>query len=299
MSTEDLEKRLSSHQQKLEGIEAALVQKPEDEVLLGLCADLKQVIKLTEDLLKVRRSKTEVKKPKKEKVEKEWKEGDICIAKWSDGNWYYAKITEMVNVGPETSFKILYLEYGNSWEVSAFEMRPLYLPEWSHLIPKTKCKAIFPADGFLYPGEIVRSLDGDKFLVKFERANIELELGVEHILWASVKEDTLPKMKGLEDQIEFDDEGNIKLPEHLIVKASDSDEQKAKKRKKIKSAKARHKKQLKEAAQKSRQNSWQSFQKGLGPKKASLFSTSDSSKRKSMTEYTSIGRVDKKPKETL
>jgi len=57
------------------------------------------------------------------KPEGTWRTGDLCEARYTDGQWYRAKVTA---VAPDRrSFTVVYTEYGNTAELDADQLRPL------------------------------------------------------------------------------------------------------------------------------------------------------------------------------
>ena len=57
------------------------------------------------------------------KPEGNWRTGDLCEARYTDGQWYRAKVTA---AAPDRrSFTIVYTEYGNTAELDADQLRPL------------------------------------------------------------------------------------------------------------------------------------------------------------------------------
>ena len=131
---EQLQAKLPEHKEQLAQIEELLKANPNDETLLKLHADLKQVIALTEDLTKMQGKHAHAllsfcffPLPKQSSLssprscvslpgiptlpqeERKWKVDDRCMALWEDGQYYVARIDSVDDVG---GYTITYLEYG-------------------------------------------------------------------------------------------------------------------------------------------------------------------------------------------
>ena len=272
----ELQKRLADSKARLKALEETVAQRPEDDVLIKLRDDLRQVVSLTQSLLKAKVEKTTptISTTPSERKRKEWEAGDYCQAKWSDGKWYYARIDSVSRTGPEASYHVFYLEYGNEWDVSQYEMRQLLPLDKTLLVPGAQCKALYHGDGLLYDAEIMRALGEEVFRIKFSRFGNEGNVGVQDILVVSKKrsrsesQEEEPKKAAVEMTSEF------LVPESLRILPTDSEEVKENKRKRIKSLKNKHRVQKLESEHSQKQSSWQAFRSGIGAQRKVGFMSS-------------------------
>jgi survival-of-motor-neuron-related-splicing factor 30 len=107
-SIEDLQRQLAEYNVQLEEVNEVLQEEPENQELLELKKNLVDVIKMTQDLLELKKQTTpKNKQPTEESSEDKAKIfHDIALrkgfyvgmpaeAKWSDGQWYPAKIADI------------------------------------------------------------------------------------------------------------------------------------------------------------------------------------------------------------
>lgn len=144
-SAADLREKLNEYQQQLKDVEELLEGEPGNDEYLQIKNDLVDVIKLTDDLLKIKELEegsshsTQPSSPDATKTtaplpftsapmtslsaSSMFTVGAACEAKFSeDGVWYKATINAVLEGG---KYHVTYTDYGNSEEVSVTDIRPL------------------------------------------------------------------------------------------------------------------------------------------------------------------------------
>jgi survival-of-motor-neuron-related-splicing factor 30 len=107
-SLEDLQKQLKEYNIQLDEVNEALQEEPDNAELLEVKKNLLDVIKMTQDLIDLRKQVIEKNKTQDEEANEEKAKifQDIALrkgfyvgmqaeAKWSDGQWYPAKISDI------------------------------------------------------------------------------------------------------------------------------------------------------------------------------------------------------------
>jgi hypothetical protein len=89
----------------------------------------------------------------------------------------------------------------------------------------------------------------------------------------------------------------FQIPDHLIPRDNDTEAEKNRKRRAIKTLKSKHRQEMKEIESKKKQKSWQSFQKKRKTKDKSIFSTSQDEGTK-VGVVATMGRQSGGPSET-
>lgn len=264
---QQLADKLLQHKTKLAGVENALSSNPSDEVLLKLKEDLKQVIDLTTKLYKMKLAKAPqhpASVPGGTVTEfnfVDWKVGDLCYARWTDGERYIAKIINKVHDEAE----IQYLEYGDTTTTNLSGLKPYASPEASEYNIGCLCKALH-SDGFLYNGSITRAGTKDNYVVvTYDHDQSVVEIAKSQIL------EVTPVVVVVEEQKNADI-----IPDYLKPSPLDSEAQRQTKRRKIKSIKAKLKEKEHEELRLKSQSSWQSFKAKRNGKSVSMFKSPDS-----------------------
>jgi survival-of-motor-neuron-related-splicing factor 30 len=131
-SIEDLQKQLREYNAQLDEVNEALQEEPDNEELLEVKKNLVDVIKMTQDLLDLRKQVIEKNKTQDEDTDEKAKIfQDIALrkgfyvgmpaeAKWSDGQWYPAKISDINANG----FFVIFDGFEEPEQVSPDDIRP-------------------------------------------------------------------------------------------------------------------------------------------------------------------------------
>jgi len=251
---DDLQKKIAEQKSQLSVIEGLLKSSPNDQALLNLQTDLRQLLAMTEDLTKMQ----DVPPLPVVNVESKWKAGDRCLALWEeDAKYYVARVDGLDATGQQCA--ITYLEYGNQATVAESSLKTYVPAPLDQLGQGTAIRAFW--QGVLYPGAVLGpgSTPGT-FLVKFVKWKKRRDVPANDIVLrdepakAESKEGPLPE--------------KVEIPEHLQVKPTDTDQQKKIKVKKIKRLKSmHHKRKLEEVGNEKKQN-WLNFIQNKRQKKS-------------------------------
>jgi survival-of-motor-neuron-related-splicing factor 30 len=235
--------RLKENKEQLASIEQLLKSNPNDQTLLKLQSDLRQVVALTEDLSKM----AGVPPLPVETEESKWKVGDRCEALWSeDGKWYVARVESVDDLA---TYTVTYLEYGNKSSVAESSLKPYTPASVDQLSQGTAVKAFW--QGQVYPGAVSGpgSTPGT-FSIKFAKWKKKRDVPANDIVLrdepnAAAKEGPLPE--------------KLEIPDHLLIKPTDTDVQKKIKMKKMKRLKSMHHKRKVEEIGNEKKNNWLNF----------------------------------------
>ena len=130
---------LETYQVQLSQVEQAIAADPDNEELISLASELKELIELTKQASTgpsapttagSSSSKPEAsRKPSQTNVPstgKVWAAGDECLAKYAgDGNWYPAKITSVGGAADNKVYTIVFKGYNTTELVKASELKAL------------------------------------------------------------------------------------------------------------------------------------------------------------------------------
>jgi len=295
-SLDELVAKLTKSKEQLKQVTRMLTQKPNNDTLKSLQKDLKRVIELTENLVKMKEAKAaenaaDTKEKKENKPQpREWgvpKDeyvvGERCQAKYTDGRWYIAQITEIVPhpQGEEgKGFNVLFLEYGNEHVCGTKDMRTYVAPLPDEVKVGDTVRACWAEDGMFYKAQITGKNPNGNYAVEFTKYKNKAD-DVPLSDMQLVKERKKPLLVHVDKKGWTHVAAEPYIPAKLQPKPSDSKEEKDRKRIKTRQAKKRHRKLMKTAEQNNRQNSWLRFhkkgmKKSVKKFKGSLFKTSKS-----------------------
>ncbi|KAI0778540.1 hypothetical protein BD413DRAFT_465298 [Trametes elegans] len=125
---------LETYQVQLEQVEVALSQDPENNELISLRSELKELIELTQAAIAQQEAAASSSKAEASKKSaaasasssKVWAAGDECLAKYSgDGQWYPARITSVGGAADNRAFSVVFKGYNNTELVNAAQIKPL------------------------------------------------------------------------------------------------------------------------------------------------------------------------------
>ncbi|XP_065897994.1 survival of motor neuron-related-splicing factor 30-like [Dysidea avara] len=119
-----LRESLATYQVQLQQVEAALTNEPDSEELKKLKTDLEEVVKLTEDLVKIApepsaRSQDSL---AKSDVQYNWKVGDKCQALWKNSKYYSARILGVSD--DRSTCKVIFDGYDSLETVRYIDVKP-------------------------------------------------------------------------------------------------------------------------------------------------------------------------------
>jgi len=298
---DELRAKLAKSKEQLKQVTKMLQQKPNNDTLKSLKKDLKRVIEMTENLVEMKEQKYKDNVPQTAKPEKgistmvvgpdgktqprewgvykpEYEVGERCQAKFTDGRWYIAQITEVVKSpdgGEGKGYNVLFLEYGNEHVAKAKDMRTYVPPLPEEIKVGDRVRACWNEDGMFYKAIVQKENPDGTYAVEFTRYKNKAD-GVKLEDFQLVKERKAPVMKHVDKKGWTHVAAVPHIPDKLQGNAKDSKATLDEKRLRKRRIKKRHRRLMKEAEQDNRQNSWRRFhkkgiKKALGSFKGSLF----------------------------
>jgi len=122
-TVEELEKQIEEYKSQLEIVNAALKEEPDSEEFSGVRKSLLDVLKITHDLLFLKRETQDT--PKYEDIQEIATKRGVyigmqCEALWGDGKWYKAVVSNMSEYG----FGVTFSEYNTTEVVPPESVRP-------------------------------------------------------------------------------------------------------------------------------------------------------------------------------
>ena len=188
----------------------------------------------------------------------------------ADGKWYTARVDE-VGHGRET-FVVTFLDYGEAAVVAADCVRHYVSCAADQISVGQAVRAVFSGDGLFYDAVVnaVPSAGAGAhglYKVTFTQYGDEAEVPLRDItLTAGAK-----KRAAAAAAIASSDAvpETMEVPEYLRAKPTDTEEQKASKRRRLRAMKANHRQVRSEIDLNKRANSWQSFSKAAAGASAS------------------------------
>ncbi|KAI0652228.1 hypothetical protein C8Q79DRAFT_897766 [Trametes meyenii] len=125
---------LETYQVQLSQVELALSADAENQELISLRSELKELIELTQAAIAQQDAATSSSKAEASKKvvaatassSKVWAAGDECLAKYSgDGQWYPARIASVGGSGDNRAYSVVFKGYNNTELVNAGQIKPL------------------------------------------------------------------------------------------------------------------------------------------------------------------------------
>jgi survival-of-motor-neuron-related-splicing factor 30 len=276
----DLAEKLRTYAEQLAQVEQLLAQDPANEQFKKLRQDLLEVTKLTEDLLKYdHEKKAEVTVDETQDPEQgididPFQVGMRCEGKFND-SWYPAVITAVAG----GAYTVVYIGFGNTEVVDSDGIRPLICEDPldpSHIVVGAELVGRYSGDGKYYD-VIVEAVTDFGYRVAFTEYGNSEELPLEYLRVRS----TTGVLPDANEGLVREADGTYRIPEHLKVLPSDSEQDRLRKRRRVKGLKQKLKQREADESRDSSKNSWQAFQsKGAkrrvagsmkGVRKASIF----------------------------
>jgi len=257
-SMEENREKLKQYQEKLAEVEKLLEMDPTNGEILTLKKDLMEVIDLTADLVNI---STETSEPAADEAAagaSDFQAGSTVEANYEGSQAWYPGVIDSTQPGPsgETLYKVTFLTFGNSESLLAEKLRPLQEPFDGHADPsKLKAgmnvQARYSVDRKIYTAKI-DSMTPFGAKVTFSDYGNEEEVPFQWIKF-------FPK-KSKKRKSAAEEEQLLEIPEHLKIVSTDTEAVKKRKQKRIKSIKSKNRFTKMAIAQRSKMNSWQSFQ---------------------------------------
>ena len=285
----DLAEKLATYAEQLAQVEQLLQADPSNDQFLKLRTDLLEVTKLTEDLLKYKHEQSESQQPSGDGGEAEGAAVDVspfqvgmrCEGKFDDGtktSWYPAVITA---VSPD-SYTLVYIGFGNTEAVGPESIRPLICEsplDPSQIDVGFECVGRYSGDGKYYE-VVVEAITDFGYKVQFQEYGNSEELPLEYLRPKDADGGRLDA-----NELYREADGSWRIPDHLRVSHTDSEQERLRKRRKVKALKQKDKQREKDEVRDGQKNSWLAFQsKGAkrkvagsmkGARKGSIFASPD------------------------
>ncbi|KAH9064213.1 hypothetical protein EDB87DRAFT_1673131 [Lactarius vividus] len=142
MEKEDLE--IETYQVQLTQVELALSADPDNAELASLRSELQELINLTKTVnesaaASSSKSTDSSRKTAATQNAVNWSAGDECLAKYSDGAWYPARINSVAGSAQRRVYSIVFKSYNTTEQLEASSLKPL--PPNYNLLPSAKRKA--------------------------------------------------------------------------------------------------------------------------------------------------------------
>mmetsp|Transcript_4981 Transcript_4981/g.14751 ORF Transcript_4981/g.14751 Transcript_4981/m.14751 type:complete len:282 (+) Transcript_4981:237-1082(+) len=244
----ELAAKLQTYGEQLAQVEQLLAADPGNEQFKKLRQDLLEVTKLTEDLLKYKHEQSEEAKEQANAAQGEAEEfldvspfqvGMRCEGKFDD-KWYPAVITAVAG----GSYTVVYIGFGNTEVVGPDDIRPLLCEE--PLDPAIvqlgfECFGRFSGDGKYYD-VVVEEVTDFGYKCKFIQYGNSEELPLEYLRMKS------PDGPDDANELVREADGTYRIPEHLKVLHTDSEQERLRKRRRVKALKQKVKQREREAA---------------------------------------------------
>jgi survival-of-motor-neuron-related-splicing factor 30 len=163
-SIEQLQAKLDTYKEQLSQVETLIAQDSTNGSFVKLRTDLLEVVRLTEDLVKVRSGPSdagesgsalelqadfEPETGSSAEALGEYKVGGKCEA-FFEGKWYAAHIEDITG----SEYTAFFIGYGNTEVLDASQIRPIPVPanamDVSGVAPGLKCQGKFSGDGKWY-----------------------------------------------------------------------------------------------------------------------------------------------------
>ena len=190
--------------QQLQQVEALLTATPTDAGLLQLKEDIKQLITLSGFVVPSSSSaQTSTPVPSSSsssiatpalpttgsaRTEIKYNQGDRCMAPWTDGKYYLARVDYLLEQpSEEGDTSVTFLDYGNTEIVlqstlQGYETAPAHL-----LLEGTEVRAVNPTDGLCYDAVVEGMVSLGRYRISFAKTSKnskrkKTELNIEDIL---------------------------------------------------------------------------------------------------------------------
>ena len=179
--------------------------------------------------------------------------GMRCEGKFNDG-WYPAVITAVAG----GAYTVVYIGFGNTEVVDADGIRPLICDDPldpAQVVVGAELVGRYSGDGKYYD-VVVEAVTDFGYKVSFTEYGNSEELPLEYLRVRSQTGQLPDANEGLVREAD----GTYRIPEHLKVLPSDSEQDRLRKRRRVKALKQKLKQSEQDAARDQSKNSWQAFQ---------------------------------------
>jgi survival-of-motor-neuron-related-splicing factor 30 len=184
----------------------------------------------------------------------------VCKAYYeADGRWYNAQI-QAVDIEGQTA-DLIFFGYKDVVTTNAVFVKVQPKPNPALFEAGTYCDAIYSRDGHYYAC-VVEKVSEAGYHVKFKQYNNHREVVPLIFLRESKNADNAKKKKKV-----FEDTTEFKVPEDLKILPNDTEQQREKKKKRLKALKASFKQSVIEKDSRQKQDKWLQFKQKAGEQK--------------------------------
>ncbi|GBE58768.1 malic enzyme, putative [Babesia ovata] len=291
-SYEDLQAKIADYREKIQLVQEALQQDPDNEELKVLQADLREVIQLTEDLIQYKRqneaaaSTTDggAKAPEPEEAtsatggnaqflgtsaaattQGSCHAGRICVVLYN-GKQKFGQIIQLMGDLPTDQVVIQLVGSGEQCALAAKDLKLVDAPSPDLCKPGTLVQVLYSEDGRWYDALINRETETG-YVITYKDYNISEEVARD---WVRLKIRHDAKSKEVKEIVT---PAGYRIPENLIIKQNDNEKEKMRKKKLVQTLKKQQKAERIETEANQRANSWRKFQEKAGSKNKSGYMT--------------------------
>eukprot|EP01041_Mallomonas_annulata_P001619 gene1619-3128_t len=296
----DLQIKINSYQEQLQQIEQFLTSDPSSEQYLRLKKDLLQVIQLTKDLIEFQTENSDENQrsaPKNVGIDdqntdpcRNFNPGDKVEV--ISGDRPYAAIVMAVNVDG-TSCTLKYFEYDEEVVLPLESLSKLPPSELDGAVvkpPGFKCQCKYSADQRWYD-VTVDALTEFGYMVTYSQYGVSEEVPLEYLRPMQGKKD--------KEKVKADTGGLIPIPESLKILPTDTEDERNRKKKRLKAIKTQNRLKSQETEISSTQKTWQTFlvkksvkRTAVGAIKDSMFASPEQVEGKVGVTRSGLGMTD-------
>lgn len=262
-SREELNAKIAEYRQQLGLVLDALQKDPENEELNVLRRDLAEVISLTTDLLKYKESEDGLIDEQDEREDGAQDEsiylGKTCVVLYN-GKQKYGVVVQVKGNEPTDLIIIELLGTKERCSLALKDLKLLEPPDNSLCPPGAFVQALYE-DGRWYDCSIIRQTSAG-YVVTYKDYNTSEE----------VRGDRIRVKKKMENKKETKDivtPAGYVIPENLIIKKTDNEKEKMRKKRLVQSLKKQQKDERLHAEATKRADSWRKFQEKSGSRNRS------------------------------
>ncbi|GFE53403.1 malic enzyme, putative [Babesia ovis] len=289
-SFEELQAKIADYNEKIQLVQEALQQDPDNEELKTLQSDLREVIQLTEDLIKYKQqneesavqSVPEYKAPEPSEAISATESnshflGRICVVLYN-GKRKYGEIIQIMGNLPTDQVIIQLVGTGEQCSLAAKDLKLIDPPTSEECNVGSFVQVLYSEDGCVvylirltwsrrWYDAVVNRQTENGYVITYKDYNISEEVRRD---WVRVKLRPDARSKEVKEIIT---PAGYKIPENLIIKQSDTEKEKLRKKKLVQTLKKQQKAERIESEANQRANSWRKFQQKAGSKNKSGYMT--------------------------
>ncbi|KAK1444424.1 hypothetical protein BgAZ_103300 [Babesia gibsoni] len=275
---EELQAKINEYTEQVQLVEEALQQDPDNAELKALRHDLREVIELTEDLIKfkVQNEQAPPSAVLEHKIPESYEAttvsggntqyiGKICVVLFN-GKQRYGQIIRVEGELPTDAVIIELIGTGQQCSLAAKDLKLLEPPPLEECKAGTLVQVLYAEDGRWYDAVINRGTD-EGYVITYKDYNVSEEVKPDRV---RLKQKNATKTKDVREIIT---PAGYKIPENLIIKQNDNEKEKMRKKKLVQTLKKQQKAERIEAEAKNRANSWRKFQEKAGSRSKSGYMT--------------------------